>query len=196
MLAEDPGRTQPQLGIDNAAAQTRIVSKARIRLDSRKSLRSFKGIICDDISEFESYMPSHAVGLSQVRSPAIVMHRARWILRRIEHWKAPRRSDFMPPMMPPPAERPASVGAQGRGCRSERLCDRPWKSAAEKDWSPGQIRTDRSDPPSCRCLPENRGQKIGRLSIHWKTWRRAVHNDAAVRAACVGVRLRWPSWLH
>ena len=52
----------------------------------------------------------------------------------------------------------------------ERLCDRPCKSAAEKDWSPGQIRTDRSDPPSCRCLPENRGQKIGRLSIHWKTW--------------------------
>ena len=24
-------------------------------------MRSFKGIICDDISEFESYMPSHAV---------------------------------------------------------------------------------------------------------------------------------------
>src|SRR6516225_9198653 len=46
----------------NAAAQTRIVSKARIRLDSRKSVRSFKGIICVDISEFESYMPSHAVG--------------------------------------------------------------------------------------------------------------------------------------
>ncbi len=36
--------------------------KARIRLDSRKSVRSFKGIICVDISEFESYMPSHAVG--------------------------------------------------------------------------------------------------------------------------------------
>jgi hypothetical protein len=33
------------------AAQTRIVSKARIRLDSRKSVRSFKGIICVDISE-------------------------------------------------------------------------------------------------------------------------------------------------
>jgi ABC transporter substrate binding protein len=46
------------------AAQTRIVSKARIRLDSRKSVRSFKGIICVDISEFESDMPSHAVGLS------------------------------------------------------------------------------------------------------------------------------------
>jgi len=32
------------------------------------------------ILEFESDMPSHAVGLSQVRSPAIVMHKARWIL--------------------------------------------------------------------------------------------------------------------
>ena len=27
----------------------------------RKSVRPFKGIICDDISEFESHMPSHAV---------------------------------------------------------------------------------------------------------------------------------------
>jgi hypothetical protein len=34
--------------------------------------RPFKGIICGDISEFESSHPSHAVGLSQVRSPAIV----------------------------------------------------------------------------------------------------------------------------
>jgi hypothetical protein len=56
--------TTPELRIPNAAAQTRIVSKARIRLDFRKSVRSFKGIICVDISEFESYMPSHAVGLS------------------------------------------------------------------------------------------------------------------------------------
>jgi hypothetical protein len=45
----------PELRIPNAAAQTRIVSKARIRLDSRKSVRSFKGIICVDISEFESF---------------------------------------------------------------------------------------------------------------------------------------------
>src|SRR5947209_16734491 len=44
------------------AAQTRIVSAAGIRLDHRKSVRPFKGIICVDISEFESYMPSHAVG--------------------------------------------------------------------------------------------------------------------------------------
>jgi hypothetical protein len=53
----------PELRLPNAAAQTRIVSKARIRLDSGKSVRSFKGIICVDISEFESYMPSQAVGL-------------------------------------------------------------------------------------------------------------------------------------
>src|SRR5262249_33484289 len=51
----------PELRIPNAVAQTRIVSKARIRLDSHKSVRSVKGIICDDISEFESHMPSHAV---------------------------------------------------------------------------------------------------------------------------------------
>jgi hypothetical protein len=44
-----------------AAAQTRIVSEARIRLDFWKFVRPFKGIICDDISEFESYHPSHAV---------------------------------------------------------------------------------------------------------------------------------------
>jgi hypothetical protein len=59
----------PELRITGAAAQTRMVSVARIRLVSRKPPRLFKGIICDDISEFESHMPSHAVGLSQVLSP-------------------------------------------------------------------------------------------------------------------------------
>ena len=54
----------PELRITGAAAQTRMVSVARIRLVSRKSTRLFKGIICDDISEFESYMPSQPV-LSQ-----------------------------------------------------------------------------------------------------------------------------------
>jgi hypothetical protein len=39
-----------------------MVSVVRIRLDSRKSVRPFKGIFCDDISEFESCQPSHAVG--------------------------------------------------------------------------------------------------------------------------------------
>jgi hypothetical protein len=40
-----------------------MVSVVRIRLDFRKSVRSFKGIICGDISEFESSHPSHAVRL-------------------------------------------------------------------------------------------------------------------------------------
>jgi hypothetical protein len=33
-----------------------------IRLGSGEPARAFKEIICDDISEFESHMPSHAVG--------------------------------------------------------------------------------------------------------------------------------------
>src|SRR5437899_11437069 len=45
-----------------------MISVAKIRLDPPKSTRLFKGIICDDISEFESYMPSHAV-----RSPSAKM---------------------------------------------------------------------------------------------------------------------------
>jgi hypothetical protein len=60
-LAEDPGHTRPERHFPSGAAQTRIVSAARIRLDPRKSVRPFKGIICGDISEFESFMASHAV---------------------------------------------------------------------------------------------------------------------------------------
>jgi hypothetical protein len=56
-----------------AAAQTRMISVPEIQRGWGKSARPFKGIICDAISEFESSHPSHAVGLSQVRSPAIVM---------------------------------------------------------------------------------------------------------------------------
>jgi outer membrane immunogenic protein len=54
-----------RLRLLNAAAQTRIVSAARIGRIPGKSVRPFKEIICSDISEFESYMPSQAV-----RSPA------------------------------------------------------------------------------------------------------------------------------
>jgi hypothetical protein len=61
MLPEDPGRTRPELRVSATAAQTRIVSVARIRLDSRKSVRPFKEIICGDISEFESYHLSQPV---------------------------------------------------------------------------------------------------------------------------------------
>src|SRR5262249_24814061 len=61
-LLKIPAEPSPELRIPGAAAQTRVVSMAGIRLDSRKSVRSFKGIICVDISEFESHMPSQAVG--------------------------------------------------------------------------------------------------------------------------------------
>src|SRR5438876_12165014 len=53
----------PERRFPRAAAQPRIVSVARIRVDLPKSVRPFKGIFCNDVSEFESYMPSQAVGL-------------------------------------------------------------------------------------------------------------------------------------
>ena len=46
-----------------------MLSVARIRPDSRKSVRAFKGIICDDISEFESSHASHAVCVSLLVVP-------------------------------------------------------------------------------------------------------------------------------
>src|SRR5262249_56751565 len=69
-LLKIPAEPSPELRIPGAAAQTRVVSMAGIRLDSRKSVRAFKGIICDDISEFESHMPSQTV-----RSPPPPMPR-------------------------------------------------------------------------------------------------------------------------
>ena len=62
---------EPELRIPGAAAQTRMVSMAGIRLGSGESARAFKGIICDDISEFESHMPSQPVqsGLSGLCPP-------------------------------------------------------------------------------------------------------------------------------
>src|SRR6516164_8753669 len=60
-LLKIPAEPSPELRIPCAAAQTRVVSRAGIRLDPPKSTRLFKGIICDDISEFESHMPSQAV---------------------------------------------------------------------------------------------------------------------------------------
>src|SRR5260370_3347063 len=65
VCARTPGDvgTEAELSTPGAAAQTRVASRAGIRLDPPKSTRLFKGIICDDVSEFESHMPSHAVGL-------------------------------------------------------------------------------------------------------------------------------------
>jgi hypothetical protein len=51
----------PERRFPRAAAQTRIISVARIRLDLPKSVRPFKRIFCTDVSEFESHMPSQAV---------------------------------------------------------------------------------------------------------------------------------------
>jgi hypothetical protein len=56
------------------------VSAAGIRLDSRKIYRAFNGIICDDISEFESYMASHAVASLWARQ-------ASWIELRFKSHK-------------------------------------------------------------------------------------------------------------
>src|SRR6516162_697944 len=67
-LLKIPAEPSPELRIPGAAAQTRVVSMAGIRLGSWESARAFKGIICDDISEFESSHASHAV-----RSPSAKM---------------------------------------------------------------------------------------------------------------------------
>src|SRR5262245_37606570 len=80
-LLKIPAEPRPELRIPGAAAQTRVVSLAGIRLGSWESARAFKGIICDDVSEFESYMPSQAV-----RSPP-ACHRA---VKRVRYLLAPR----------------------------------------------------------------------------------------------------------
>src|SRR6266436_4679774 len=85
-LLKIPAEPSPELRIPNAAAQTRMVSVAKIRLDRRKSTRLFKGIICDDISEFESHMPSHAVGLAAsllVTDRRCCSTRGQWPPRRV-----------------------------------------------------------------------------------------------------------------
>ena len=74
MLVEDPGSTRPERHFASGAAQTRTVSVGRIRLDSWKFMRSYKGIICGDISEFESYHPSHAV-VASLTTPTVTCHR-------------------------------------------------------------------------------------------------------------------------
>src|SRR6266566_3349321 len=55
----------PELRIPNAAAQTRVVSLAGIRLDSCKSVRSFKGIICVRVAEIHTrcrFLVSNGLG--------------------------------------------------------------------------------------------------------------------------------------
>src|SRR6516164_2300673 len=64
------GQKRKRLRILNAAAKTRIVSVAKIRLDPWKSVRPLKVIFFDDIAEFESSMPSQTV-----RSPPANLRR-------------------------------------------------------------------------------------------------------------------------
>src|SRR5262245_64755571 len=64
-LLKIPAEPSPELRIPGTAAQTRVVSLAGIRLGPWEPSRPFKGIIRDDISEFESHMPSQAVGLHE-----------------------------------------------------------------------------------------------------------------------------------
>jgi len=66
-LLKIPAEPSPELLIPGAAAQTRVVSLAAIRLGSWESARVFKGIICDDTSEFESHMPTQS-GLRVMRN--------------------------------------------------------------------------------------------------------------------------------
>jgi len=68
----------PSCLIPGAAAQTQVVSVAKIRLDRRKSTRLFKGIISSDISEFESHMPSQAVSL--------------WAMSGLQNWSGSKPS--------------------------------------------------------------------------------------------------------
>src|SRR2546430_547441 len=63
----------PERRFPSAAAQTRIVSVARIRLDLPKSVRPFKGIFCNDVSEFESSL-SGRVGVKRFQTaPSILV---------------------------------------------------------------------------------------------------------------------------
>ena len=102
-LLKIPAEPNPELRITGAAAQTRVVSVAGIRLRPWESAQAFKGIICDDISEFESHMPSHAVGslwrvypvhgLCEQRHSANAMSRSQIdrLTRRIEVLQAQRK---------------------------------------------------------------------------------------------------------
>jgi len=48
---------------------------------SGESVRLSKGIFCDDVSEFESYMPSHAVGSRPLNSARLVITSISWVSR-------------------------------------------------------------------------------------------------------------------
>src|SRR5262245_2505836 len=68
-------------------------------VDHEKSVRPFKGIFCRDISEFESYMPSHAVrslwliyGTSKNARHSTRLARLKRARPRAGAWRSPERS--------------------------------------------------------------------------------------------------------
>src|SRR5215813_12344726 len=79
-LLKIPAEPSPELRIPGAAAQTRVVSVAGIRLGSWESAPAFKGIVCDDISEFESSHASQAVPSLWAKSACKHLRR-RWPAR-------------------------------------------------------------------------------------------------------------------
>jgi hypothetical protein len=68
-LLKIPAEPSPELRIPGRCSSNASGLHGRNSARLGESARAFKGIICDDVSEFESHMPSHAVGLSQVRNP-------------------------------------------------------------------------------------------------------------------------------
>src|SRR5258708_39166896 len=58
------GGSRPELRLCRSSSGNSLCGQNSVGF--RESARPFKGIICDDISEFESYPPSHAV-----RSPPL-----------------------------------------------------------------------------------------------------------------------------
>jgi len=109
-LLKSPAEPSPELRIPSAAAQTRVVSMAGIRLGSRESARAFKGIICDDVSEFESHMPSHAVrSLWYVGMTRFSATRMAEEYIQVYGWMLKRPSLLEPLPNQPAIERPFSV---------------------------------------------------------------------------------------
>src|SRR3984893_2770372 len=60
-LLKTPAEPSPELRIPALQLKREWSPWPQFGSDPGKSARAFKGIICDDISEFESHMPSHAV---------------------------------------------------------------------------------------------------------------------------------------
>jgi hypothetical protein len=132
-LRENPSTTQfraayPRRCSSNASG-LHVRNSARIG----KSARAFKGIICDDVSEFESDMPSHAVGLSEIRS-------------RTENERGDYKAEEDP--------RPVSVCSPGR----HKKMDRDPQTHRESQSKPNQIAN--RPTPGTTSNPANRAGRL------------------------------------